>query len=547
MNLERAEATLNFCLRHGVREVVLCAGARNAPLIELISEIKGLRTWSFFEERAAGFFALGRIEQSGAPVAVLTTSGTAVAELLPACIESFYQGRPLIILSADRPSRFRGTGSPQSIEQKDLFGGMVEKCVDIESDLSVLTSFAWSRLRPLHLNLCLEEPQSHRPSIEALQAAARSCEVVLREKIDLTPTPSVRSLRLEALDAGLFQRPLVVVGPVARRWREQVLEFLKGIPAPIYAESTSGLNGVPGLADRLLFSEDLAQAALSRGLCDSVLRVGSVPTLRLWRDLEEKRRDIPVLNLVPPEASWSGLGRKNAVWNRELGSLSSLKLKLSGEAGIPAGESLAELVEASRKSSEFFGSLVERFPASEMALVAALSQRTQNFRVYIGNSLPIREWDWISWRRGYQDIFANRGANGIDGQVITSLGWSEGEKSPALTLVGDLTALYDLASLAVSPQLSPGCRHVVIMNNGGGMIFRRIFPNPNFLNTHETSFQGWAQMFGWNYRLWKSTTDFPADLEQVSGFFLTELRPDAHQSAAFQKEWADWIQREVWT
>lgn len=547
MNLERAEGTLKFCLRHGVREVVLCAGARNAPLIELISEIKGLRTWSFFEERAAGFFALGRIEQSGAPVAVLTTSGTAVAELLPACIESHYQGRPLIILSADRPSRFRGSGSPQSIEQKDIFGGMVEKCVDIESELGVFASLEWSRLRPLHLNLCLEEPQSHRPSIEALHSAARSCEAVLREKVDPAPAPSVRSPGLGNLDVSLFQRPLVVVGPIARRWRGQVLEFLKGISTPIYAESTSGLSGVPELADRLLFGEDLAQAALSRGVCDSVLRVGSVPTLRLWRDLEEKYRDLPVLNLVSPEASWSGLGRKNAVWNIEFRNLSSLKLKVSGESGAPAGASPVELFEASRKSAEFFGSLVERFPASEMALVSALSQRTQNFHVYIGNSLPIREWDWVSWRRGYRDIFANRGANGIDGQVITSLGWSEGEKSPALTLVGDLTALYDLASLAVSPQLNPGCRHVVVMNNGGGMIFRRIFPNPSFLNTHETSFQGWAQMFGWNYRLWKSAADFPADLEQASGFFLTELRPDAHQSAAFQKEWADWIQREVWT
>jgi 2-succinyl-5-enolpyruvyl-6-hydroxy-3-cyclohexene-1-carboxylate synthase len=105
------------------------------------------RLFSFIDERSAAFFALGRMKLHGNPVAVVTTSGTAVAELLPAAIEAFYSGLPLILVSADRPARFRGTGAPQSIEQLGLFGPYAETVLE-----------SWSRARPLHLNVEFDEP-----------------------------------------------------------------------------------------------------------------------------------------------------------------------------------------------------------------------------------------------------------------------------------------------------------------------------------------------------------------------------------------------------
>lgn len=105
---ELAKSLILRCTEMGVAEWVICPGARNVDLLALLAKARGITLWTHFDERSAGFFALGRIMDTGRPVAVVTTSGTAVAELLPAVVESHYQGRPLVIVSADREPEFRG-------------------------------------------------------------------------------------------------------------------------------------------------------------------------------------------------------------------------------------------------------------------------------------------------------------------------------------------------------------------------------------------------------------------------------------------------------
>ncbi|HAO96568.1 MAG TPA: 2-succinyl-5-enolpyruvyl-6-hydroxy-3-cyclohexene-1-carboxylic-acid synthase, partial [Verrucomicrobiales bacterium] len=144
---EATAHTLEACLRRGVREFVVCAGARNLSLVLAVIRCEGTKVWSHFEERSAAFFALGRIRKSGAPVAVITTSGTAVAELMPAVIEAHYQQRPLIVITGDRPPRYRASGAPQTIEQVGLFGNYVEGCNDINGE-GVVPLENWSGLSP---------------------------------------------------------------------------------------------------------------------------------------------------------------------------------------------------------------------------------------------------------------------------------------------------------------------------------------------------------------------------------------------------------------
>lgn len=145
-NLTRA-ARLIEAIRHaGATEFCVCAGSRNSPLLAVLGD-SDARLFSFVDERSAAFFALGRAKLHGNPVAVVTTSGTAVAELLPATIEAYYSGIPLILVTADRPARFRGTGAPQSIEQPGIFGVYADASLE-----------QWSRTKPLHLNIEFEEP-----------------------------------------------------------------------------------------------------------------------------------------------------------------------------------------------------------------------------------------------------------------------------------------------------------------------------------------------------------------------------------------------------
>ena len=142
-NLDSASRLIDAVRALGAREFCVCAGSRNSPLLVVL----GTEVFSFVDERSAAFFAIGRIKFHGAPVAVVTTSGTAAAELLPAAVEAHYAGLPLILITADRPARFRGTGAPQSIEQVGLFGVYAETVME-----------AWRGDRPLHINVEFDEP-----------------------------------------------------------------------------------------------------------------------------------------------------------------------------------------------------------------------------------------------------------------------------------------------------------------------------------------------------------------------------------------------------
>lgn len=145
-NLEIARGVLELVRSFGVRECCVCAGSRNSPLIVVFAE-SDLALYSFIDERSAAFFALGRSKLRARPVAVLTTSGTAVAEMLPAAVEAHYSGVPLILISADRPDRYRGTGAPQSIEQEAIFGPYAAR-----------DAAEWDRSTPLHINVPFDEP-----------------------------------------------------------------------------------------------------------------------------------------------------------------------------------------------------------------------------------------------------------------------------------------------------------------------------------------------------------------------------------------------------
>ena len=142
-NIERSRELVAQLRAHGVSEFCVCAGSRNSPLLAVLGT-SDARLFSFVDERSAAFFAIGRIKQHGRPVAVVTTSGTAVAELLPATIEAYYSSLPLVLVTADRPARFRGTGAPQCIEQEGIFGSYASTELNGSS--------------PTHINVEFDEP-----------------------------------------------------------------------------------------------------------------------------------------------------------------------------------------------------------------------------------------------------------------------------------------------------------------------------------------------------------------------------------------------------
>ena len=500
-----------------VSEVIVCAGARNAPLVVGL-EGRAFKVKSFFEERSAGFYALGRIKASGKPVAIMTTSGTAVAELLPAVVEGFYQGLPLVVVSADRPKNYRGTGAPQAIDQAGIFNNYVHQCYDWDvqqKDLKV----SYDSQKPLHFNLCFDEPLIDG---DFCQTTKQFVEV---NNIDLSQPQTFDAEYGE--EAQHFKNPLVILSQLSRAEKEQVKAILQKYQIFHYAESLSGLIGDSDLVHLQLNNcETLLGSFIEKNIFSSVIRVGGVPTLRLWRDLEKKYVTVPVLSIS--ELPFSGLARK------------------SFQTGF---ENLAALLNVAEYRKIDFTDLNQKIQAKKVTALGEFRNSEQNFvfqlselikyqPVYIGNSLPIREWDQFS-QGAFPDTYGNRGANGIDGQISTYLGWSN-QFDSSWAIIGDLTAMYDLAALGLNREDTKNSRkNLVIINNQGGQIFKKVFNHEKFLNPHEIQFQGWAQMFGWNYLQIADVADLQLVQQLIAKKelknFVIEIQTDQQQSNAVWK------------
>ena len=306
----------------------------------------------------------------------------------------------------------------------------------------------------------------------------------------------------------LKSNPIVLLGALANKHRDRVRTFLQTLNAPVYAEALSGLR-----EDSSLPLITAGERMVARGNFDSVIRIGNVPTLRFWRDLETL--DLPVTHFS--DLPFPGLTRSEVHPIEALPSIRPL-------------DASKEFFAHDLDFAYRFAQILDEEPTSELAMLRQLSRElSPGTRIYLGNSLPIREWDLAATResRGYE-YEANRGANGIDGQLSTFLGWCAPEREN-VCVIGDLTAIYDLGAPWIARQLDAPFR-IVVINNGGGRIFGRVASlravDPALReriieNAHDVRFEHWAKM--WNID-------------------VTELRPDEEASrrvwARYDELWA---------
>lgn len=515
-NMQLAERVVKSLMSAGVREFCLCAGARNSPFVHLFEANPQLKVYHFFEERSAAFFALGRIAGTRHPVAVITTSGTAAAELLPAAVEGTYSSLPLILITADRPKRYRGSGAPQSIEQVGLFSYYIEASFDLDEENTHVSLNGLSWKKPVHVNCCFREPLLDGPP-EKLALPDREVRTRFPEAIPIQMVDEIHGF-LER------HRPVVILSTTPEKARPAVVNFLSRLQAPIYAEGISGLRGHPELrALQIRSGERMLSKLIDEGHCDSVFRIGGVPTVRFWRDLEDRRAELPVFSLGYNH--YTGLSRSIPHYD-DLDDL--VRIEVAKAAGPSR-----EVLEFDARLAEKKKSLLEKYPRSEPGLVAAFSRLAGGQSLYLGNSLPVREWDLAAdLATPPARVAGNRGANGIDGQVSTFLGWSR-EGTTNWCLIGDLTAMYDLSAPWITRQLSTGPLRIVVLNNGGGMIFNRMFGKDIFLNRHDVKFAPWADLWGWSY---SRVSEITPGLELGERHIL-EVEVSAEQTAAFWKEW----------
>lgn len=497
-----------------VRTLIICAGARNAALIENLPEDQFNKIF-FFEERSAAFYALGLMQQSGAPVAVMTTSGTAAAELIPAAIEAFYQGLPLILITADRPKSYRGSGSPQTINQVGLYSHYVEQSFDwdsSENNFAVKTALQ----SPVHFNICFDEPLLDKAGGNQKQVHVEC------KKSDCFPA-------IDPSKWNQIKNPLLIISQIPADKKADVIQLILKLQAPVYLEALSQLQGHPDISNFVIHSSDvLIKKMFQAGVCESVVRIGGIPTVRFWRDLEWQLGQVPVFNFT--DLPFSGLAR----------SSESFQINFKSIVQPNKNKAWDEFKNKNIQLQNIKNSLFIHFPNAEQTCVHNLSKQVGSDPIYLGNSLPIREWDLFSdglvSDKKDQSIYANRGVNGIDGQVSTYLGWSDG-KINSWCVIGDLTAMYDLVSLGLTQPMTSSKKRIVIMNNFGGQIFKRVFNKSQFLNSHQIEFKGWAEMWKWSYMKISDAGDFKnlAQLPKENTVF--EIQPDLKQTEDFWIQW----------
>ena len=537
-------AVIEAVLAAGVQEFVICAGARNSALIVVHAALgDNVRLWQHFDERAAGFFAIGRIRATERPVAVVTTSGTAAAELLPAVIEAHYQGLPLVALTADRPKHYRGSGAPQAIEQPGLFASYADlsdicRSSQLERHLKNWDS-KWRWLEPLHVNVCLEEPDTD--SLLRLREEGRKMKANLLQGVEvlLEVQRFVRRFQSDcpfsAPDPKVAANRVIMLGDMPTS--ESIMEVYRAGTGQgmIYAEAASGLRDHATLGPRLVRCGD---ATLRHLPVREVWRMGCVPSVRYWRDLEQLEE--VVVHTVSMKC-YTGLAR--------------VKKTVRQEGGLPPLESPVPATDYLARDAALYarlGELLTRFPNSEPALFRRLSQVIpRDATVLTGNSLAIREWNLCAeYGRGHR-VHVLRGANGIDGNLSAFLGVAA-DAPEAWCVTGDLTALYDLNAPWMLRQLSAGRRRFVVIQNAGGKIFSRL-PALRGLtererafmeNPHDISLRGWAEM--WCMEHASGGAEVLERAASLADHAVIELYPDAAETEEFWNAWAA-AETEIWS
>ena len=444
----------------GVEQVFLAPGSRSQSLAiaaQQLHDANRLVLRVRIDERSMAFTALGAAKASGRPVAIITTSGTAVANLLPAVLEASHSGVPLILLTADRPIELRGVGANQTTNQVGIFGDSVRSCIDVEAptdpvDLNHVRTLAEQAVAtalginqdspgPVQLNLCFREPlSSAEPNASDLYPGA-----MLSEQSNYQPSFAVlagekNTILVAGAEAGL-----------------EALEAAEAFGWPIFAEPSSrcriGANAIVGYPALLDEQKDLA---------DGIERVVVYGKPTLSRQVQRliARKDIELI-VVKSKL----MGPFNPYANA---SEIVDELTVNGEV---SNDWLARWRVAAHNwlSVQETSKSLDRRKIIEVVYEASEIEDT----IVLGASRMIREADTWAPAKAVQ-VFSNRGLAGIDGTIATATGIAlGGEGSFTRAIMGDLTLLHDASSMIEDTEEDLNLQ-LIMVNDQGGSLFEKL-------------------------------------------------------------------------
>ncbi len=516
------KSLITCCTMAGIAEWICCPGELNGPLLRALADCPVIHRWTQADERSAAYFALGRVQATGRPVAVLAGTGAEATSLMPAVAEAYYQRRPLLVMTLDTCVHAGGTGAPHRIEHENLFG-IYAPTVELTlpcavSDLPDLRN-ALAEGFPLHLYV----RGNHHPAVAGGSFAG----------LELSEPPPVPAFRgsLVALSQMLRFRSmeglLLLLGGLEPAEQEPALWLARTLRVPVLAEAASGLR--EELAAYTLRGGD---RLLTKFPPRFVLRVGEVPTGSFWKALEEMP-EVEVYSIT--RTGFSGLCRKSHVIEGDLEQI----MKALGD--VPHVGDTERLLPRSRHAAGRVEELLLANPECEASMVRSFSNHACIADVIcLGSGSTMALWnDYAQTQVPTLYVRANNGAGGADGSVSSFLG-NAADATYACCLTGDLSLLRDSGAAAMHPQLPEGKRVVAVLNNeGAGMadepglapeLQRLLVQRPTY------SMAELARLWGAEYYAIHCEADFEIlDSLDDNAFALLELMPDAEQTRAFNR------------
>jgi len=574
-----AKAFVNQLCDLGVRFACISPGSRSTPLTLAFAEQKKIKCFVHIDERVSGFFAIGLAKASGLPVAIVTTSGTATAELYPAIIEAYQQRIPLIICTADRPPELLNTGTNQTINQWNLyknhirwfkFIGLPQLFVKRITNLQKIAvrAFETSLIKnkgPIHLNFPFRkplEPNSLTDEVEDDILMAIQNTIVPEANINRNECLSKRETKqINKIAESIIGREkgLIIVGPKEYdpKFVSKIKQLSKVTGYPVLADGVSHLRFKTSISDNNICCNYNAylrsQKFKNNHKPEIILQFGRTVTSVFLQNYMEQSKSLRLIindygDLFSPSKT-SKVFKFNPVTFCENLVRVLTECKIKRRSNWLKTFKKAEILTEEIKTPLLKKSNLKIEPKVFSELISIIPSNT---KIMLGNSLPIRDFDNFVGKTNINlKLFFNRGASGIDGVTSTALGIASIEK-PTVLITGDLSFLHDLNALLPAKKYSIPLVVILINNNGGGIFemlpvsssnkFKTYFKTPHNLNMAPM-----VKSFGLEHHLIKNEKELKIKLInslQKKSFIVLEILTDSISSLQMRKKyWADVVKK----
>lgn len=564
--------------RNGVVDFVISPGSRSTPLALAIAQHAAARYFVHYDERGAGFFALGLAQRFGAPAALVCTSGSAAANYWPAVVEASQSATPLLLLTADRPPELLDCGANQAIDQNKLYGEYVRWFVNMPCPtLEIPAIYVLSQMDeaiaravqptagPVHINCAFREPLAPTPDDNDFSEALAALQLWLDapfphsntcEYMSVPTDSDVLSGALESMVESA-ERPIVVFGGrdnIGQRLDNTAAEV--PLQLPVFVETlAAGFIPDPMPSNVLRHGELLARSALFRDFLspDLIILVGG-PMLSKQLESWINESDAAILQITPDARRYNAAHKHRMRFVCDLdAALELITVVLERQEDNKADEEALQIFSMLETlvATNIATWVVTQKEITEIGIAWHIARNIQkNGLLFLGNSMPVRDMATYGLFPGADVVCAaNRGASGIDGNLATAAGVAVDAASGLTVVLGDLAFLHDVNSLPLFRHLDKPVVIVVINNDGGGIFhllpvareehgaehFEAVLGTP-----HGMRFAGVAKTFGLRYVAPRTMDAFVTAYQKAqkgkSKITLIEVQTDRKKNAEQHRE-----------